>query len=51
MSMTISGRFTPTTYEMTVRSRREMRGEAIESSVRMTGRRIGECPAGGAPQR
>lgn len=47
---TINGRFTPTTYELTLRSRREVRGEAIDTSVRVTGRRIGECPPGGAPQ-
>jgi hypothetical protein len=43
---TISGQFTPTTYEMTMQSRTDAGGTATDSQTRISARRIGDCPAG-----
>jgi hypothetical protein len=43
---TISGQYTPTSYEMTVRSQARGGGANGGSTTRITSRRIGDCPAG-----
>lgn len=43
---TIEGQFTATSYEMTVKSRAEMGGTTTNSEMRVTARRLGDCPAG-----
>jgi hypothetical protein len=48
VSMTMDGNFTPTAYDVNQQIRTTMRGRTSESSGRLTGRRIGDCPAGGA---
>ena len=42
---TISGQYTPTSYEMTVRTETESRGTTSTSEMRISARRIGDCPA------
>ena len=46
MSMTMDGSFTPTSYDIDQRMRSTIGGRTRESTGHMTGRRIGECPAG-----
>lgn len=47
MSMTMDGSFTPTAYDINQRMRSTIGGRTRESTGHMTGRRVGECPAGG----
>ena len=42
---TISGQYTPTSYEMTMQTETEARGTSQSSTMRITARRIGDCPA------
>lgn len=42
---TISGQFTPTTYEMTMQTATETGGAQRNSTMRITARRLGDCPA------
>ena len=47
MSMTMDGQYTPTTLALTQQIRTSMAGgQNVEMDARMTGRRIGDCPAG-----
>jgi len=46
MRMTISGEYTPTSYEMTMQSRSEAGGVARDNTMRVSARRIGDCPGG-----
>ena len=43
---TMTGQYTPTSYEMTMQTATEAGGTSQNSTVRVTARRIGECPAG-----
>lgn len=43
---TMSGRFTPTSYEMTMQAQQNVAGVEMESETRVTARRTGDCPAG-----
>lgn len=45
MRTAISGQFTPTTYEMTLQSSSDTGGAAANSEMRISARRIGDCPA------
>ncbi|HEY5711061.1 MAG TPA: DUF3617 domain-containing protein [Allosphingosinicella sp.] len=47
MTMTMDGSFTPTAYDVTQQMRSTIGGQTRESTGHMTGRRVGECPAGG----
>jgi hypothetical protein len=47
MTMTMDGTFSPTAYDMTQQMRTTVGGRTRDSTGHITGRRIGECPAGG----
>ena len=42
---TMTGQYTPTSYEMTIQSQTQIEGTTQNSTMRVTARRIGECPA------
>jgi hypothetical protein len=44
---TMDGRYSPTTYELTMQSQTQAQGMNMEMDARITARRIGDCPAGG----
>lgn len=46
MKMTTEGQFTPTSFESTTKSEIDAEGMKMTTEARVTGRRIGECPAG-----
>ncbi|HEX9947430.1 MAG TPA: DUF3617 domain-containing protein [Allosphingosinicella sp.] len=43
--MTMDGRYTPQSIDMTMKSQTDMMGKAMIMEMRMTGRRVGECTA------
>ena len=45
--ITMDGRFAATSYEMTQRSEVAAGGTNVTTETRVTGRRVGDCPAGG----
>ena len=45
MRSTMDGRYTPTTYEMTMQTQTQAQGQTMEMEVRANARRIGDCPA------
>lgn len=47
MRMTMNGQYTPTTLELTQQVQTTAGGQNVEMEARITGRRIGDCPAGG----
>jgi len=47
MRSTLNGRYSTTTYEMTMQSETQAQGMNMEMEARINARRIGECPAGG----
>lgn len=48
MSMTMAGQYSPTSMDVTMKMITEAAGTPMTIETRMTGRRIGECPAGKA---
>ncbi len=48
MSMTMDGTYTPTSMDITVKSENEVNHMPASMEMRISGRRIGECPAGEA---
>lgn len=42
---TMTGQYTPTSYEMTIQSETQVGGTTQNSTMRVTARRIGDCPA------
>lgn len=49
-TFTVDGSYTATTLEMTQQVRTSGAAANVEMDMRTTGRRIGDCPAGGASQ-
>lgn len=47
ISMTMDGTYSPTTFDIDQHSRVTIRGREQQTHTHMTGRRVGECPAGG----
>lgn len=43
---TINGRFTATSYEMTMQSTSDIGGTSTNTEMRVTAQRVGDCPAG-----
>ncbi len=43
--MTMNGRYTPQSIDMTMKSESEMMGKGMTMEMRMSGRRVGECTA------
>lgn len=43
--MTMDGRYTPQSIDMTMKSETDMAGKAMTMEMRLTGRRVGECTA------
>jgi hypothetical protein len=48
MVMTMDGTYTPQSMDMTLKSETQTHNVSMSSEMHMTGRRIGECPAGKA---
>ena len=48
VSMTMAGQYSPTSMDVTMKMVTEAAGTPMTIETRMTGRRIGECPAGKA---
>jgi hypothetical protein len=44
--MTMDGSYTPVSMEINARTETGMAGAQVTREMHMTGRRIGECPAG-----
>jgi hypothetical protein len=44
---TMDGRFTPTDYDMNMQSEQTVSGITTQTEMRVTARRLGDCPAGG----
>jgi hypothetical protein len=47
MRATLDGRYSPTTYEMTMQSETQAQGMNMQMEARINARRIGDCPAVG----
>ena len=47
-TMTMDGTYGPQNIDMTMKSETDLAGKAMTMEMRVTGRRIGECPAGKA---
>lgn len=45
-AMTMDGRYTPQSIDMTIKSESQMMGKGMTMEMRMSGRRVGECTAG-----
>jgi hypothetical protein len=43
--MTMDGRYTPQSIDMTMKSETDMMGKSMTMEMRLTGRRVGECTA------
>ena len=46
MRSTLDGRYTATSYEMTMQTQTQAQGMSMDMEARTTARRVGDCPAG-----